>query len=431
MGQIKSFSISAQGASHLKINKICQDSSCSLDEPNGKYAIAAVSDGHGGDKYFRSDKGSRNAVEIARTAAAFCMETQVFIDTMSSSDNANGKEKVLSDLEASIVRIWGSAIENKLKEYPITEDEISGFDEDVKLKFRDDKSDYKFRAYGATLIVAVVCEDFWFGFQIGDGTFVVKQNGEYSQPIEIDEKCVGTNTTSICNSNAIKYFHHAWGLGVPEAVFIATDGVDESFATENGLYKFYDNIIKNSCEDWEDNLSELENYLPELSKKGSRDDVSISGIIYLEQSGVVADTPAELDVNENSEKQVDTFLESQKKESKDDMPSSGVNNLEQSSVVAVESDIAESCVKQDDNLSKLEGEKENNGDAPISAMNNLEQCGIGTDDIAENSATEKSEEHCDTLQKSENEKISKDDVSHQGVIGLGQMDTSDTSVTIK
>lgn len=48
--------ISIRGYSHLLSNKECQDSSISWR--GKKYSAVIISDGHGGEKYFRSAKGS-------------------------------------------------------------------------------------------------------------------------------------------------------------------------------------------------------------------------------------------------------------------------------------------------------------------------------------------------------------------------------------
>ena len=53
----KSFHLTAQGASHIKKNKECQDASSSYQDEN--CAIAIVCDGHGGDDYVRSAIGSK------------------------------------------------------------------------------------------------------------------------------------------------------------------------------------------------------------------------------------------------------------------------------------------------------------------------------------------------------------------------------------
>ena len=55
---------SCQGESHILINKVCQDSSFSTTTDN--ISIAIVCDGHGGARYFRSDVGSKMAVEAIK-----------------------------------------------------------------------------------------------------------------------------------------------------------------------------------------------------------------------------------------------------------------------------------------------------------------------------------------------------------------------------
>ena len=60
---IDSYSFSCQGESHKADNKPCQDASFSAVYDDG-LAIAIVCDGHGGERYFRSDVGSRMATEV-------------------------------------------------------------------------------------------------------------------------------------------------------------------------------------------------------------------------------------------------------------------------------------------------------------------------------------------------------------------------------
>ena len=69
----KSFNLTAQGASHIKKNKECQDASLSYQDEN--CAIAVVCDGHGGDDYVRSAIGSKFASAIAKkTYRSFYLE---------------------------------------------------------------------------------------------------------------------------------------------------------------------------------------------------------------------------------------------------------------------------------------------------------------------------------------------------------------------
>ena len=63
---MKHFSFSCQGESHKLTNKPCQDSSLSYSEDG--LSIAIVCDGHGGERYFRSDVGSRLCTKITEEA---------------------------------------------------------------------------------------------------------------------------------------------------------------------------------------------------------------------------------------------------------------------------------------------------------------------------------------------------------------------------
>lgn len=64
MKGIQTLSHSCQGESHKSSGKPCQDASFAVNRE--AYAMAIVSDGHGGPRYFRSDKGSAFAVEAAK-----------------------------------------------------------------------------------------------------------------------------------------------------------------------------------------------------------------------------------------------------------------------------------------------------------------------------------------------------------------------------
>ncbi|MCL2249786.1 MAG: protein phosphatase 2C domain-containing protein [Oscillospiraceae bacterium] len=276
--KMKCHSISVRGAKQIDAEKPCQDSSS--DSLADRYAVIAVSDGHGGDKYFRSDKGSQIAVDVALACVSECFAEQIFIDTFIEEEPLQTNvEKRLIQLIESIVCRWNEAVRSDLEENPIKEDELTDLDNVIQDEIREESADAYIRAFGATLLTAVIGNGFWFGLHIGDGTFVVKHGGEYSQPIPLDELCVGPYTTSICGKDALKHFYTAQGKGTPEAILIASDGVDESFSSVEKLYAFYDTVIKSSHEDWDGNIAELEAYLPKLSEQGSRDDISLAWIV--------------------------------------------------------------------------------------------------------------------------------------------------------
>ena len=62
MRNFSGMAISQIGYSHARKDKPCQDASGFVKDKN--YAAIMVCDGHGGDKHFRSDIGSKIAIGI-------------------------------------------------------------------------------------------------------------------------------------------------------------------------------------------------------------------------------------------------------------------------------------------------------------------------------------------------------------------------------
>ena len=95
------------------------------------------------------------------------------------------------------------------------------------------------------------------------------------------EKEFLNKTTSICDSSAIDEFRYCYeGNGqVPIAVILGSDGIDDSFGSEENQANFYVQILKSIAKSGLDaTLSEIETTLPQLSKIGSQDDMSIAMI---------------------------------------------------------------------------------------------------------------------------------------------------------
>jgi hypothetical protein len=142
-----------------------------------------------------------------------------------------------------------------------------------------------FVAYGCTLIAVAAAGPYWFGVQIGDGKCIaLEEGGGFSEPIPWDEDCQFNVTTSLCEENAPELFRYFVSIGLPEALFIGTDGVDTSFQLEeNGekIASMYRIILDNfKGEGFEKGCRQLEDFLPVLTGRGSGDDVSIAGILF-------------------------------------------------------------------------------------------------------------------------------------------------------
>ena len=266
----KSFNLSAQGASHIKKNKECQDESESyFDE---KMAIAIVCDGHGGDDYMRSAVGSTLAAAVAKKNIIN------FLNAITKEQFWAKPENNMKNLEASIINGWNEAIYMDFAQNPFTEAELSGISEKARKKYTQDVRIES--AYGTTMIAVAMTKEFWFGIHIGDGKCVaVNPEGKFVQPIPWDPKCFLNATTSICDSDALERFRHFYSEKLPAAVFVGSDGIDDCFSNNEQLHNLYKTILYSfGTSEFENAKNDLRDYLPRLSAKGSGDDVSIAAM---------------------------------------------------------------------------------------------------------------------------------------------------------
>ena len=263
------FHVIERGSSHILTNKPCQDYATSYFTKD--YAIGIIADGHGNDRYFRSDRGSRNAAVITKLILR-----DFVISTNNMTDLPKGDWQ--KQLAASIISNWNSLIEQDKTASPFTEEELSQLSESDRLQI--EVGNWQF-AYGTTLIAIVRTARCFFGLQIGDGKCVIiDAEDNLSQPIPWDEDCFLNCTTSLCDNDAISRFRFVYMTdNLPVAAFVASDGVDDTYPTDERLCAFYSTIWKMIQENIETAITDLQAFLPQMSEQGSHDDISISGII--------------------------------------------------------------------------------------------------------------------------------------------------------
>ena len=284
------FAHSAKGRSHDKSGKPCQDfSRCchELGDDGAKYSCIIVADGHGGDAYFRSDLGSKFAVDAAmeclankelhRALAYLCHQDDDASPTQREKEKERGR--TIQQLKERIIGRWNVSVKNHFESNPFSDNELNGIPAKYAERYRKDESIE--RAYGTTLISVLWTDAFLLALQIGDGNCVIVDNsGAFSQPLPEDEKCFLNMTTSICDTDAINSFRHYFSQSHPCAAIIGTDGITDSFAGDKWLYNFYRLILTafSQNDDDTEESEKLADYLPRLSQKGSGDDVSIAMI---------------------------------------------------------------------------------------------------------------------------------------------------------
>lgn len=287
---MKCFNHSCQGESHKASDKECQDYSLTWQNEDKSITIAVVCDGHGGDSYFRSATGAKLAATITvEQLRQFLtdVDTSRFAElpftatgTQETQESESELDDVMRRLFRSIYSRWRNAI---------TEDgnrELTEWErEHVEQKYIDllGDEDRIVKAYGCTLMAYVCTNDYWFAFHLGDGKLVMLNDQfEFSQPVPWDEKCFLNKTTSLCGKEPVKDFRFCiQGDGsFPIAVFLGSDGLDDTYGDGDKLNSFYGSIVKElASKGQEDVVNMLKEDLPKISKMGSQDDMSVA-VVY-------------------------------------------------------------------------------------------------------------------------------------------------------
>ncbi len=234
----------------------------------------SVADGHGAPRYLRSHRGAKLAVEFAvQLAADFC------------ALHANpGNLAALGDLAAeqlprTLVRSWQDAARQELADKPFTPEEQEAWER--HLGPRKSPVD-PLRAYGATVLAALLAPQYAVFLQLGDGDIlIVDQNGGVTRPpLPADPRLVANQTTSLCSPNAWKdvrvYFQPLIDR-VPALIMLATDGYKNSFADEDGFQAAATDILAALRKRGPGHTqNRLTHWLHRTSEGGSGDDISVA-----------------------------------------------------------------------------------------------------------------------------------------------------------
>lgn len=258
------------GESHKKIDKECQDYT-ELDLSNKNYVMAAVADGHGSKKYYRSARGSQYAAEAAKESIyEFMNDYDKFVKAYEED-----REYLVNRLIKMVITKWHEKIKIDLKNSPITQDEIDKY---LEGSLNKDKIP---TIYGTTLLVGVMSEKCNFGFLIGDGSFVViERNGKAFIPIE-DANSKANYTTSLSSSDSLTGFVKYFLDEKPFSILLSTDGLVKSFSNDSDFLDYNQAIAMElgtlDTDDKKDQMEEkLTNLFEQRSRDGSEDDISIS-----------------------------------------------------------------------------------------------------------------------------------------------------------
>lgn len=273
---LKGISAVTIGQSHIDNGTECQDCA-QLDLENKNYVMAAVADGHGSKKHFRSDRGSQFATEAAKDSIyEYMNDYERFVDAYQVD-----REYLIDRIVKMIITKWHEKISEDLDQNPITQEEMDKY---LDGTFNSDKVS---SVYGTTLLVGVMSEKCNFGFLIGDGSFVViDKHGKAYIPIE-DTNSKANYTSSLSSSDSYNGFVTHFFDEMPFSIMVSTDGLVKSFANDSDFLDYNQAIAMELGKlDDDEKIIQMEERLIKLfeqrSRDGSEDDISISIIFDID-----------------------------------------------------------------------------------------------------------------------------------------------------
>jgi len=271
---------SVRGSAHVRSGLPNQDAvQCSAIGGEGsspEVAVAAVSDGHGGARHFRSQIGSSLAV----STAAGVLPGFLFLLRAPGTDGHSIDASQVRAAEKAIVDNWLAAVGSDLENHPFTEEELNQLQADDGPESRRAVETIPVLAYGATLLVAAATDDLILFLQLGDGEILsVGGGGATTRPLPADRRLLGNQTTSLCQPDAWREFRSAWfsDPDLPALVLMSTDGYANSFRTDQDFLQIGSDYLAMIREQGIETLAgELPAILKEATQQGSGDDITLA-----------------------------------------------------------------------------------------------------------------------------------------------------------
>jgi len=252
------------GASHQRKGKPCQDASLSrtfISQNGEELHLMVLSDGHGGERYWLSDVGSRLACEEAANAVEAAVKNNCL------DSHAHWLRLLEEELPRVIHSQWLEAIHQDWQNQP-----------------NPDQHDFSPKLYGCTLGLALMAPQWWAHTGLGDWDLVTIQGGIAELVSEEkDLNAAGEATASLSMTDAVQQFKPRCNLlPLQDAqdgihLLVSTDGIRKSCATDDDFRTLCIYLAE---------LNQTEailEALAEITSQGSGDDVSV--VISMIQGG--------------------------------------------------------------------------------------------------------------------------------------------------
>ncbi|HLL53627.1 MAG TPA: PP2C family serine/threonine-protein phosphatase [Myxococcaceae bacterium] len=253
------------GARHLREGRPCQDAL--LFEQRAGVVVLAVADGHGS-----SPRGGEGAELAVRTAVELLFEFYEALDPERRAKPERVLELAREPLRRKLAQEWARRVRESAGEPPSGQDVL--------------------REHGTTLLAALVAPELMLFAQLGDGDLLVTfQDGHVERGVEADPLSFADETASLCLPQAWLSMRVAvWPRSAEELLLLlSTDGCANSYQSNEAFERIGPDLLA-----WvhERGLSrvcaELDEWLPDLSRRGSGDDITV-GMIQVPPAPMAAE----------------------------------------------------------------------------------------------------------------------------------------------
>jgi serine/threonine protein phosphatase PrpC len=286
---------SVRGARHKRCQLPNQDAWQHYVSPDGlPPVIVAVSDGHGSNRCFRSDVGSRIAVEVAIELSRSC------IDSLQAANLSEARDTFECRFPRHLISEWKQRVLRHASEQEFSGIEISQMAPANRSEVGQPVPEaHVLDAYGATLLLLIITQSYAVYLQLGDGEMLVVSEEttacglstslpEATGPLPKDPQLIANETSSLCCDDALRRFRvrfQVLGPIVPSLFLICTDGYSNAFESPAGFQQTATDLLKalgtSGIETVDASFAEE---LEHVSTMGSGDDVTVVVVYRLADS---------------------------------------------------------------------------------------------------------------------------------------------------
>lgn len=214
-----------KGYAHVKNGSGVEDYAGSYNDPEGRFHIGVICDGHSDKNCFRSGKGAQFGCESALEILKRFFELYL-AQNAESRTLPDGFE---SRLKKSLKLCWDRKVYNDIKENPLVEEELMPLTDRVRKIY--EAGNGLLNIYGATFLAIGICEDFFIALHIGDGAILcIDEDGSYYSPVPQDSKSETGAPASLCDADLFSRenaFRVKVSKKLPQLATVSSDGIED------------------------------------------------------------------------------------------------------------------------------------------------------------------------------------------------------------